>query len=185
MSLINYNRPGMFEDLFRTRDDFERMLGRLTGAPLFGAFGGLTPFGGMLPTGALESRFPRLAAAMEGWMPAVDVSENDDQVVVRAEIPGVTARDLDVTISGTTLTVSGKKEEREETEQEDFFRSERRFGAFRRTIELPETIDADRINAECENGVVTIRIAKQPGQRSRRVEVKSSTVPTRRVTVPG
>lgn len=173
-----FNRPGMFEDLFRSRDDFDRMLGRmlggqLLGAPMLGGFGGVEP------------RLPRLAAGIEGWMPAIDVSESDDQVVIRAETPGVMARDLEVTISGTTLTISGKKEEREETEQEDFFRSERRFGAFRRTIELPETVDADRVNAECENGVVTIRVAKQPGQRSRRVEVKSTATPTRRVSVPG
>jgi HSP20 family protein len=178
MSLTLFNRPGMFEDFFRTRDEFDRMIGRMFGGAAMGApmLGGL---------GGIEPRFPRLAAAIEGWMPAVDVSESDDQVVIRAEIPGVMARDLDVTISGTTLTISGKKEEREETEQEDFFRSERRFGAFRRTIELPDTIDADRVNADCENGVVTIRVAKQPGQRSRRVEVKSTATPTRRVSVPG
>jgi HSP20 family protein len=183
MSMTLFNRPGMFEDFFRSRDDFDRMIGRMLGGQLLGGIGGLGAFGGL---GGAESRLPRFASAIEGWMPAVDVSESDDQVVIRAEIPGVMARDLEVTISGTTLTISGKKEEREETEQEDFFRSERRFGAFRRTIELPDTVDSDRVNADCENGVVTIRVAKQPGQRSRRVEVKSASTPTtRRVTVPG
>ncbi len=152
----------MFDELTRSRDDFDRMFGKFFGAS-------------MLPT---DGRFNRT----EGWLPPVDVSETDDGVMIRAEVPGVLARDLEITVTGTTLNITGKKEEKEETEQEDFYRCERRFGAFRRVIELPESIDADRVNAETENGVVIIRIAKKPGQRTRRIEIKPT---SRRIPVPG
>ncbi len=118
---------------------------------------------------------------LEGFAPAIDVSENDDEFTIRAEIPGISPRDLEITITGTTLNFSGKKEEKEETESDEFYRCERRFGSFRRSIELPETADAERVNADTENGVVTIRIAKKPGLRTRRVEVKPT---SRRVPVP-
>jgi HSP20 family protein len=96
------------------------------------------------------------------------------------------ARDIEITIAGSTLNITGRKQEKEECEQEDFYRCERRFGAFRRVIELPESIDADRVTADTENGVITIRVAKKPGQRTRRVEVKSeSKAPARRISVPG
>jgi HSP20 family protein len=114
------------------------------------------------------------------YEPLVDVSENDDGVVVRAEIPGIAARDLDISVTGNTLVISGRKDEREECEGEDFYRCERRFGAFRRTIDLPESADPERISADSDNGIVTVRFAKKPGMRSRRVEVKPT---SRRVTV--
>ena len=99
---------------------------------------------------------------------------------MRTETPGIPTRELDITVAGTTLNISGKKEEKEEAEGEDFYRCERRFGSFRRVVELPESIDPDKVSADCDNGVVTIRIAKKPGQRTRRVEVKPA---TRRIAV--
>ncbi|MEY5031536.1 MAG: hypothetical protein RL354_567, partial [Planctomycetota bacterium] len=163
-------RTPILDEFARTRDEMDRMLGRFLGTTLGTTFG------------APESRFSRV----EGWLPPVDVSESDDEVMVRAEVPGMNARDIEITIAGSTLNITGRKQEREECEQEDFYRCERRFGAFRRVIELPESIDADRVTADTENGVITIRVAKKPGQRTRRVEVKSeSKAPARRISVPG
>jgi HSP20 family protein len=166
MSLSFWNRTPLLDEFTRARDEMDRMLGRFMGGTL------------MSP----EMRFGRA----EGWLPPVDVSENDEEVMVRLEAPGVSARDIDITVAGTTLNITGKKEEREECEQEDFYRCERRFGAFRRAIDLPESIDPDRVSADSENGVITVRIAKKPGQRTRRVEVKSTeTRPApRRISVP-
>lgn len=166
MSLTFWNRNPMIDEFTRAREEMDRMLGRTLG------------FGMAMP----EMRFNRL----EGWMPPVDVSELDDEVMVRFEAPGVQPRDIDISITGTTLNISGKKDEKEECEGEDYYRCERRFGAFRRVIDLPETIDSDRVSADTENGVVTIHIAKKPGQRPRRVEVKSESKTTpRRIPVPG
>ena len=163
MSMSLWNKNPMLDEFARTREEMDRILGRFLGATA------LNPF---------ESRSMRL----EGWVPAIDVSETDDGVIVRAEVPGIPSRDLEITVTGTTLNISGKKEEKEEVEQEDFYRCERRFGSFRRVIELPESIDPERVTADVDNGIVTIRVAKKPGLRSKRVEVKPT---SRRVTVPG
>jgi HSP20 family protein len=120
------------------------------------------------PWGLIEPKTFRT----EGWFPAVDVSETDKEVTIRAEMPGIAAKDLDISILGTALTISGQKEEQEEQKCEDFCHCERRFGSFRRAMDLPETIDADKITAESDNGVVTIHVAKKPGVRSKKVEVK-------------
>lgn len=171
MSLTLLNRNPLIEDFTRTREEMDRMLGRFLG-------GGLMPF---------EGRFGRPEGAMPSmWLPPVDVSEGDDEVLVSTEIPGIAARDVEITVTGNTLNISGKKEEKEESEQENYYRCERRFGAFRRAIDLPESIDPDRVSADSENGVITVRIAKKPGQRTRRVEVKSTeTRPApRRISVP-
>ena len=162
MSLTTWTRNPLVDDFMRARDDMGRIFSRMLGSgayePLVGAAGG----------------------RLEGYMPPVDVSENDDGVVVRAEIPGIAARDLDISVTGNTLVISGRKDEREECEGEDFYRCERRFGAFRRTIDLPESADPERISADSDKGIVTVRFAKKPGMRSRRVEVKPT---SRRVTV--
>jgi HSP20 family protein len=122
------------------------------------------------PWGMLEPKMLR----SEGWLPPVDVSETDAEVTIRAEIPGIAAKDLEIAVTGTMLTISGKKEEYEEKKGEDFYQSERRFGSFRRAIDLPETIDAEKVNAESDNGVVTIHVAKKPGIKPKRVEVKAA-----------
>lgn len=160
MSITFWNRNPLIDEFSRARGEMERMLGRAIAAPaLFEGFGGM-----------------RAA----GWAPPVDVSETDDEVVVRTEIPGIASRDIEITVAGTTLNIAGKKDETEETEGEDFYRCERRFGSFRRVIDLPGSVDPDKVTADSENGVVTIRIAKKPGQRTRRVEVKPT---ARRIAV--
>lgn len=166
MSLTFWNRNPLMDEFSRTREDLDRMLGRFVG------------MGTVFP----EMRFNRV----EGWLPPVDVSESDDEVMVRIEAPGVNPRDIDISLSGTTLNITGKKEEKEECEGEDFYRCERRFGSFRRVIDLPESVDPDRVSADSENGVITVHVAKRPGAKPRRVEVKLETKPTsRRIPVPG
>lgn len=166
MSLTFWNRNPLMDEFTRTREDLDRMLGRFMG----------------MGTAFPEMGFNRI----EGWLPPVDVSERDDEVMVRIEAPGVNPRDIEISMSGTTLNITGKKEEKEECEGEDFYRCERRFGSFRRAIDLPESVDADRVSADSENGVITVHIAKRPGAKPRRVEVKSESKPTsRRIPVPG
>ena len=97
------------------------------------------------------SNFP-----VPNWFPPVDLSESDDEILVRTEIPGLKPEDLDINVVGTVLTISGHKEQREETKGEDFYQSECRFGSFRRVIDLPDAIDADNVTADYEDGVVTL-----------------------------
>jgi HSP20 family protein len=162
MNLSIFRRTPVLDEFARMREEMDRMVGRYIGES----------------GGQFDAGMPRI----EGWIPPIDVSETDEEIVIRGEMPGIAARDLEITITGTTLSISGKKEEKEEMEQEDFYRSERRFGAFRRVLDLPEAADTERVTADSDNGLITIRVAKKPGQRAKRIEVKPT---SRRVPVPG
>ncbi len=141
-------------DLARLRDEMDRTFDRFFTEPL-----------------SLDAIEPKLLRA-QSWFPPLDISETDNEVTIRAEVPGIPSKDVDVSISGTTLTISGEKNESTERRDENFYQSERRFGSFRRMVELPDSIDADKVTAESDNGVITIRIAKKPGTKPRQVEVK-------------
>jgi HSP20 family protein len=105
-------------------------------------------------------------------MPVVDVSENDSEMVIRAEVPGIADEELEIAVVGNAIVMSGEKRTEEETSGEDWRRCERRFGAFRRVIELPQSVNAEGAEAESENGVVTIRVPKRPDAQPRQIEIK-------------
>ena len=107
------------------------------------------------------------------WAPAVDVAENDEELTVRAELPGIEPKDLEVTVTGNQLTVSGEKRESSEHEGEDFHHSETRYGSFRRTVALPEGVDSENVDAQYANGVLTLRLKKTAPTPTKRIEVKT------------
>jgi len=121
------------------------------------------------PLGALD--LPHWTAA--GWSPAIDVAENDTELTVRAELPGMDPKDLDVAISGSQLILSGEKKESSEQKEKDFYQSETRYGSFRRTVALPEGIDAEKVDAQFANGVLTLRVPKTAQAATKRIEVKA------------
>lgn len=151
--------------LWRKRDPFNGGLARLREEMdrTFDRFFS-EPFG----VGPIEPKSLR----PEGWVPPLDVSETDSEVTIRAEVPGIPAKDLDISVSGTMLTIAGQKEETTEKKEENFYQCERRFGSFRRVIDLPDTVDPEKVTAESDNGVVTIHVAKKPGAKSKQVDVK-------------
>jgi HSP20 family protein len=106
------------------------------------------------------------------WAPALDVSETEDTIAVQVEIPGVEAKDLDVSVSGHMLTISGRKEESQQQSGRDFQYAERRFGSFRRRIELPAEVDPDQVSAEHKNGVLTVHLKKLQPRQAKRVSVR-------------
>lgn len=106
------------------------------------------------------------------WMPAVEVSENDTRVVIRAEIPGVIPDDIDVTISGRILTISGEKQELSEKDAAGVYHSERRFGSFRRVIQLPTSVNTESVTATHRNGVVEIGLDKKQEVVPKRIPVE-------------
>ncbi len=120
------------------------------------------------PLGAVD--WPLIRKAK--WSPAVDVTENDEEVTVHAEVPGIEPEDLDVTISGTELVLSGEKKEPSETSGKDSCQAEIRFGSFRRTVRLPQVIDTENVDARYANGVLTLRLKKLRPTQPRRIEVK-------------
>jgi HSP20 family protein len=146
--------------LVRLRDEMERAFDRLFQEPMLGPGWGL----GYEPKGLRA----------EGWIPPLDMSETDTELTIRVEAPGIPAANLDISVMGHTLSIAGKKEEVEEKKDENFYQSERRFGAFRRVVDLPEGVDPDKVTAEADNGVVTIHIAKKPGVKPKHIEIKPS-----------
>lgn len=107
------------------------------------------------------------------WGPHVDVSETADEVVVKAEIPGVNPKNLDVSLSEDLLTIKGEKREEEKKEGENYFRMERSYGSFSRSIQLPATVDLERVKATGKDGVVTIKLKKKEESKGRKIEITS------------
>ncbi|HXB24908.1 MAG TPA: Hsp20/alpha crystallin family protein [Gemmatimonadaceae bacterium] len=112
----------------------------------------------------------RMATLDALWLPAIDVSKRDDQLVVRAELPGFNAKDVNVEVEGGTLTISGERQQ----STSDAYHSERSYGSFYRAIPLPENVDPDQIKATFTNGVleVTMSAPKAEQQARKKIEVK-------------
>jgi HSP20 family protein len=110
-------------------------------------------------------------AGYKAW-PAIDVAEKDEAVVVRAEIPGCEPKDIDVSVYGNTLTISGEKKESKEEKDKGYYHMESTYGSFRRDISLPTDVDADKIDAAYKNGVLSITLPK--AEKTKAVKVKVS-----------
>jgi HSP20 family protein len=111
-------------------------------------------------------------AGRRGWSPAVDVAESEKEFTVRAEVPGIEPKDLDVQIAGNQLVLSGEKKESTEKKGKDFYQSETHYGSFRRVIPLPQSVDPEKVEADCANGVITIRLQKVQSEVPKRIDVK-------------
>ncbi len=111
--------------------------------------------------------------SMGEWSPTIDVRETDTHIKVRAEIPGVSPDDVQVTITGRTLTLSGTKEESREGQDGNRAYTENYYGSFKRHISLPTEVDRDHVTAEGANGVLTIELAKLQASKPRRIPVMS------------
>ncbi len=107
------------------------------------------------------------------WAPAVDVSENDKQFTVRADLPGVDPNDIEVTMENGMLILRGERKEERKEEKEGYHRVERFSGTFFRRLALPDAADADKIDAHVDKGVLEIIIPKAEKARARRVQIKS------------
>jgi len=109
----------------------------------------------------------------EGWTPAVDIYEDKDKYVAKAELPGMRKEDIDVSLEGNTLTISGERKEEEEKKEGDTYRSERYFGRFQRTVTLPAAVDPNKIQATYKDGVLTVIIPKAEEAKPKQIEVKT------------
>ena len=126
-----------------------------------------------------DDRFDRLIERAFGrerqapWMPAMDVYETEDKVVVSVELPGMTAEDVEVYVEDSTLTVSGKREFSSEVEEESYHRIERRYGAFSRAVSLPPQVDTTKVDARFTNGVLTVEVPKIGKAKPKKIQVKA------------
>lgn len=113
-----------------------------------------------------------LAARAAGAL-AVDMYETDEAVVVKTATPGVDPEDIDISITGDTLTIRGETKADEEIEEENYICRERRYGAFSRSLTIPVAVEADKAEAEFEDGVLTLRLPKAEEVKPKAIEVKT------------
>jgi HSP20 family protein len=112
-------------------------------------------------------------AYRERSFPLMNVSTNDHESVLFAEVPGVELKDLEITITGTTLTIKGERKIQVEVPDEKYYQRERGAGPFGRSLELPHKVDAGLVEATLKEGVLRVRLPKAPEIQPRRIEVKS------------
>jgi HSP20 family protein len=109
-------------------------------------------------------------------LPSVDIAEDDKAFTITAELPGLTAQDVDVSLDGRTLVIKGEKQQEKKTEEKNYRLTERSYGAFERSFYLPDGVDTNGITANVANGVLTVTLPKQPEatEKAKKIEVKSA-----------
>ncbi len=108
------------------------------------------------------------------WRLAVDVVENEDNFIVQASVPGIKPEDLDISLSDNVLTIKGEFKAQEEKEGEKYHIRERRFGRFMRSLSLPVPVNADKIDAVYENGVLTLTLPKAEEVKPKKIAIKAN-----------
>jgi HSP20 family protein len=132
--------------------------------------------------GTLQSEMNRLfntafdtpagqGGAMRRWMPAMDLLETGDQFVLRADLPGLSEEDVNIELEDSTLTVSGERKAEHEQEGEGYYRLERSFGSFQRSLTLPKGVDPESVTAGFDRGVLEVRIPKPEERKPRRIHI--------------
>jgi HSP20 family protein len=119
-------------------------------------------------------RFRPMITRREGWLPDMDVLEQEGKLVVRMDLPGIKREDVDVAIEGDMLVVSGQRTEEKETKEEDYYCAERSSGSFRRAVRLPEGAKSEEIEATYKDGVLEVRVPRPaaPEPKKLKVDVK-------------
>ena len=149
--------PTTFETMSRLEQDMDRMFHEFWRRPFLSLWDH-------------EHSWPGRMLSLQ--MPAMDLYEEKDEVVVKAELPGISKDDLDVTLTESTLTLKGEKKKEEEVKEKNFYRSERSSGSFVRTIDLPSEVKADQAKASFKNGVLEIRLPKTEDAKRKVTKVK-------------
>jgi HSP20 family protein len=111
------------------------------------------------------------SAATSHWAPAVDIKEEQDRYLLRADVPGVDSKDIEITMENGVLTIKGERKHEDKEEREGYKRVERVYGAFFRRFTLPDTADADKVSASSKNGVLEVTIPKQEKVQPRKIKV--------------
>ncbi len=106
-----------------------------------------------------------------GFAPVMDMVETPQEIQIRAEIPGMDAKSLDISVSGDTLTLKGEKKSEREEKDENYYVMERSYGSFSRSVALPSYADREKISADCKDGVLTIHVGKKEEARGKTIQV--------------
>jgi HSP20 family protein len=125
-----------------------------------------------------EDIFGRFLAPFEGemfgggWFPSLDIAEKGEAIVVKAELPGMKADEIELSVDGNMLTVSGEKKDETKETKDNYYHVERRYGKFQRTIQLPSEVDKSKIEAKMEDGVLTVTLPRSEEAKPRKIQVK-------------
>jgi HSP20 family protein len=117
---------------------------------------------------------PFVAQLPAGFVPSFEIKETKEAYVFKADVPGIKESDLDVTLTGNRLTVSGKREAEKQEQTDTYYAYERSYGDFARSFTLPEGVDANSVNAELNQGVLTLSIKKTPEAQPKKIAVQSA-----------
>ena len=117
-------------------------------------------------------RFPERERQEGIWLPLIDIEENNDEVTVRAEVPGMRKDDIKVSVVGDTLTLSGERKYESEEKGRTFHRIERAYGKFYRTISLPAKVDNNKVKAQYKDGILTITLPKANKARPQEIAIE-------------
>jgi len=109
----------------------------------------------------------------ENWIPAVDILEKEGNLILRAELPGMNEKEIDLKLEGNTLTLKGERKMDKEDKKNNYHRVESFYGSFTRSFRLPETVDLEKISADYKNGVLTVMIPQRPEVRPREIPVST------------
>ncbi|MDH3457537.1 MAG: Hsp20/alpha crystallin family protein [Gemmatimonadota bacterium] len=144
-TVVRRQTPNLWDEMFNIRSEFDRLLGRTD-----------------TQVGA-------------GWCPVVDVHETEDALILQAELPGLKADDVSLSVENGVLTISGEKKQQFEEGKEgtEYHLVERRYGHFERRFTLPRTVDPERVVADFSDGILRITLAKAETAKPRRIEIKS------------
>ena len=147
---MSVTRWDPFQDLLSIQDEMNQLFGRV--------------FGQQAGPGQ---------AGQRAWAPALDIAERPDAYLVTVEVPGVKPEDLDITLEGGVLTVQGERRFQDESTDQQWHRVERRYGAFRRSITLPSQVQADKVEASFDNGLLHVLVLKAEAAMPKRIEIRA------------
>jgi HSP20 family protein len=119
--------------------------------------------------GSLPSRSDQ--SALTTWAPAVDIYETENELVLKADLPDVNEKDLDIRIESNILTIKGERKFEQKVKEDNYLRVERTYGSFSRSFSLPSTVDNGSIKAEYKNGVLTVELPKRAESKPRQVKI--------------
>jgi HSP20 family protein len=147
--------------------------------------GHLEPFRGL---SNLQNQFNRIfnesfrtqaeESALTTWAPAVDIYETPNELVVKADLPDVNEKEIDVRVENNLLTIRGERKFEKSVSEENYLRVERTYGAFSRSFSLPNTVKAEAIGAEYRNGVLTVNLPKREESKPRQVKIIVNAAPS-------
>ena len=118
------------------------------------------------------SERPALDMLEKGWEPTMDITETKSDLIVKAELPGIDPKEIDISLTGDTLTIKGEKQQEKEEKEENYYRIERSYGIFSRTIKLPVSVQNDKIKASYQHGVLKITLPKSEEAKQKQIKIK-------------